>query len=433
MEPFKGREIIHSPFAPLHHALQTRRKVYFFLSKEVSYDSLRKSWAFQPAGLPHTNTPRLPLSYTIVPINEWNSFTSAAISAGSFVRIRDTGLYRNAFGYVIGASRNQTNECAFVAVLPKVKYPTIPTFAGTERDTNPPPKKKSKIEPSSLHTQLFDPTRLRICKPRQAIRTRSRNLHATIYDDGFQRFFKNKFPDMKSNGETYPFNLDDFTWLVRQVEVETVVTEQSNSTTSVSKTPPVYHYRGQFYYLGMRIMPIYQWSSLTVNHRFQLDEVLPFVESYLAPNVFDPLLSQMHWKRGDKLVDIVQTTNYPFYRVHMVNLEEGVVVAHLVVTPDDKEDAQELKASGVPVDVNRLPHEYALCAFRLRLMTGDNVKVIAGVHKGTCGAVVGVLVEEGCVRVIPYGDESNQYVSRFRLVVNSLLTKTTAVYPVLVA
>ena len=56
---------------------------------------------------------------------------------------------------------------------------------------------------------------------------------------------------MKSNGETYPFNLDDFTWQVRQLEVETVVTEQSNSTTSVSKTPPVYHYRGHFYYLGM--------------------------------------------------------------------------------------------------------------------------------------------------------------------------------------
>ena len=156
MEPFKGREIIHSPFAPPHHALQTRHKVYFFLSKEVSYDSLRKSRAFQPAGLPHTNTPRLPLSYTIVPINEWNSFTSAATSAGSFVRIRDTGLYRNAFGYVIGASRNQTNECAFVAVLPKVKYPTIPTFAGTERDTNPPPKKKarSSLHPSTLSSLI---------------------------------------------------------------------------------------------------------------------------------------------------------------------------------------------------------------------------------------------------------------------------------------
>ena len=131
VEPFKGRDIIHSPFAPLHHALQMRHKVYFFLSKEVSYDSLRKSWAFQPAGLPHTNTPRLPLSYTIIPINEWNSFTSATISISSFVRICDIGLYRNAFGYVIGALRNQTNECTFVAVLPKVKYPTIPIFAGT--------------------------------------------------------------------------------------------------------------------------------------------------------------------------------------------------------------------------------------------------------------------------------------------------------------
>ena len=77
---FRGRDIIYAPFSPLHHALQTRCKI---LSKEVSYDSLRNSRAFQPAGLQHTNTPRLPLSYAIIPINEWNLFTSTTISAGS--------------------------------------------------------------------------------------------------------------------------------------------------------------------------------------------------------------------------------------------------------------------------------------------------------------------------------------------------------------
>ena len=415
-EPFRGRDIIHAPFAPLHHALQTRRKIYFFLSKEVSYDSLRKSRAFQPAGLQHTNTPRLPLSYAIIPINEWNLFTSTTISAGSLVCINDVGLYRNVLGYVIGASRNKANECAFVAVLPKVKYPNIPFFAENERDSNPPPKKRGKIESSSPHPQLFDPTRLHIRKSRHPM-TQSRDLYATLYDDGFQRFFKNKFPDIESNGETCVFNLDDFTWLVRQQEIDTVVTEQLSSMlqmTSVEvvpKTPPVYHYRGHFYYLGMRILPIYQRSSLAVNHRFQFNEVLPFVESRLAPNVFDPLLSQMHWKRGDKLVDVAQTTEYPFYRIHRVDLEEGLVVAHLVLTREDKEDAQELKASGIPVDNNCLSHEYALSALRLRLVVGDNVKVIAGVHKGICGAVVDVLVEEGYVQVIPYGDENDQYVS----------------------
>ena len=172
-----------------------------------------------------------------------------------------------------------------------------------------------------------------------------------------------------SNGESYTFNLNDFTWSVRQQEVDTVVNESSSSmlqATSmeiVHKTPPVYHYRGHFYYLGMQILPIYQWSSLTINHRFQFNEVLPFVESRLAPDVFNPLFSQMHWKRGDKLVDVAQTMEYPFYHIHRVNLEEGVVVAHLVLTQEDKEDAQELKGSGTTIDVNRLPCEYAVSAF----------------------------------------------------------------------
>ena len=74
------------------------------------------------------------------------------------------------------------------------------------------------------------------------------------------------------------------------------------------KTPPVYCYRGHFYYLGMRILPFYQWSSLAVNHLFQFNEILPFVEAHPAPNIFDLLLSQLHWKRGDKLADVMQTT-----------------------------------------------------------------------------------------------------------------------------
>ena len=172
-----------------------------------------------------------------------------------------------------------------------------------------------------------------------------------------------------SNGESYTFDLNDFTWSVHQQEVDTVVNESSSSMLQVMsmeiirKTPPVYHYRGHFYYLGMQILPIYQQSLLTINHQFQFNEVLPFVESHLAPDVFNPLFLQMHWKRGDKLVDVTQTTEYPFYHIHRVNLEEGVIVAHLVLTWEDKEDAQELKGSGTTINVNRLPHEYAVSTF----------------------------------------------------------------------
>ena len=222
------------------------------------------------------------------------------------------GLHRNALGYVIGASINQVNECVLIAVLPQIIYPNIPFFADNEQDSDPPLKKQSKIEPPSYHHGLFNPTHLRIHKPQHAL-PQSCDLYATIYNDGFQSFFKNKFLDTMSNGETHMFNLDDFTWVVCQREVNTVMTRQSSSTLQtgmeiIPKTPPVYCYCGHFYYLGMRIQSFYQRSSLAVNHLFQFNKILPFVEAHLAPNIFDPLLSQLHWKRGNKLADVMQTT-----------------------------------------------------------------------------------------------------------------------------
>ena len=86
------------------------------------------------------------------------------------------------------------------------------------------------------------------------------------------------------------------------------------------------------------------------------------MESRLAPGVFNPII-QMHWKRGDTLVDVSQNAEYPFYHIHRVDMKEGVVVAHLVLMQGDKEDAQELWSSGVHVNINCLPHKYTLSAF----------------------------------------------------------------------
>ena len=79
-----------------------------------------------------------------------------------------------------------------------------------------------------------------------------------------------------SNGETQVFNLEDFTWVVHRWEVDTVMAKQLSSTSEMSmeiihKTLPVYHYHGHFYYLGMWILLVYQWSLLVVNHQFQFD------------------------------------------------------------------------------------------------------------------------------------------------------------------
>ena len=187
------------------------------------------------------------------------------------------------------------------------------------------------------------------------------------------------------------------------------------------KTPPVYCYRGHFYYLGMRILPFYQWSSLAVNHLFQFNEILPFVEAHPAPNIFDLLLSQLHWKRGDKLADVMQTTEYPFYRIHRVDLVEGVIIAHMVLSWEDEQDAHELKASSSLVNFSCLPQEYALFGFQLRLVVSNLVRVTAGTHKGTSSVVLDLLVEEGYVQIIPHGGKNDQNVSWFHFVINSLL------------
>ena len=46
-------------------------------------------------------TVKLPPSYTIVPLSDWTSFTSAALPTGSLVCICATGIYHGALGFVI--------------------------------------------------------------------------------------------------------------------------------------------------------------------------------------------------------------------------------------------------------------------------------------------------------------------------------------------
>ena len=375
-------------------------------------------------------TDKLPPSYTIVPLSNWTSFTSAALPAGSLVRIRATGIYHGALGFVTGASTNPVNECALVAVIPKIEYPDIhhptedePHGAPIKQLTkirfhtnhpNSPPKKCTKIK-SPNHPNLFDPKHLLICDPHNK-GSLSSNVHTTIYENGFKRFFKTKFPSIDANGVKNQLNLDDFTYCVRQHEVDYAITNESSSYPKLdvfNKTPPVYHYRGHLYYLGTCIVPIFKHQLLSFNHIYQVHEVLPFVETCLAPNIFDPLISRMHWKRGDKLLDLSQTFRHPFYCIHRVDLQEGVIVAHLVLSHADKEDAEELRSAGFPVDINHLPHEYNLSTFQLHLVVGDHIRVTAGIHKTLCGTIIASLSDEGYASILPYGDESDQLVSYF--------------------
>ena len=157
---------------------------------------------FHPCGLAsslYIVTPKLPPSYTIMPLNEWGFFTSAALPTGSLVHICATGTYDDALGYVIGASTDPDNECALVAVAPKIKYPDIHYITENQHHVIHPPRKHTKIESPSNHPQLFNPNCLFI----QGLKDKTPSLldvHTVIYDNGFHLFFKTGFPSIYTDG-----------------------------------------------------------------------------------------------------------------------------------------------------------------------------------------------------------------------------------------
>ena len=256
------------PFSPPHHVLWAShssskcRKVYFFTPKGISYNTIWNSSMFYPGGFTSGSyivTPKLPPSYTIVPFNEWGLFTLAALTTGSLVCIHAAGTYWDALGYVIGSSTNPANECALVAVVSQIKYPDIHYLMEDQHHVIPPP---SKIESLSYHPQLFDLSHLLIQEQKDRVSS-SLDVHTVVYDDSFQRFFKMKFPSIYTDGMEHQLDITYFLFQVYQREVDYGVIKESSSRCQaanmgiIDKIPPVYHYCGHLYYLGVCIILIF--------------------------------------------------------------------------------------------------------------------------------------------------------------------------------
>ena len=171
------------------------------MSKNISYDTIQNSSVFHPGGFTsgsYVVIPKLPPSYTIVPLSDWGSFILAALPAGSLVHIRAAGTYNGVLGYVFGASTNLANECALVAVVLKIKYPNIRYPTEDQHHVIPPARKRTKIESSLNHPHLFDPNRLLIREPKDKTSSSS-DVHTVVYDSGFQCFLR---PDFRQYTQT---------------------------------------------------------------------------------------------------------------------------------------------------------------------------------------------------------------------------------------
>ena len=157
---------------------------------------------FYPGGLTSGSyivTPKLPPSYTIVPLSDWGSFMLAALPTGSLVHIHAAGTYKGVLGYVFGASTNLANECTIVAVVPKIKYPNIHYHMEDQHHIIPPARKHTKIESLLNHPHLFDPNHLLIRELKDKTSS-SLDVHTVIYDSGFQCFFETRFPAIYTDG-----------------------------------------------------------------------------------------------------------------------------------------------------------------------------------------------------------------------------------------
>ena len=188
----------------------------------------------------------------------------------------------------------------------------------TIHNTSPPLKKHKLNTSEALHNrqiaprpQLFTPHLLESCRPTKKAPKGSHHHSLTTYDEAaknLQQFFSGQFPDHQSDSIIYKMEFDGFSWAVWQhgKSVADIPNANELATDVLQKAMPIHHYKGHFYYLGMRIVPVYQSAALSFNHILEPDKVLPFVEAHLAPFFFDPLISQMHWKRHDKLIDVMQ-------------------------------------------------------------------------------------------------------------------------------
>ena len=146
----------------------------------------------------------------------------------------------------------------------------------------PPARKHTKIESSLNHPHLVDPNHLLIWEPKDKT-SLSLDVHTVVYDSSFQHFFETRFPAIYTDGVEHQLNLDNFSFWVHWHEMDYAGTNESSSRFQVTNLEivdkTVYHYCEHLYYLGFRILPIFQCPSLTLNHLFQVDEILPFLGS----------------------------------------------------------------------------------------------------------------------------------------------------------
>ena len=398
---------------------------------------------------------------TFVPDSEWVSgvgwmpWASLPMTLYSLVRIRQSGSYSGSLGIVLAVSPEFGNESLVVAVVPKLPHPTSSAvLRESDRDTSLSPpgssRKRQKLDHRVEHSKEASSSAAQCAnaEPQRQISSKAPGpkLQARLFDpDQHQKRMGGKSPIITHRGDT---SLADFFSAPSAVEPskprfppeEIVVPDEFGQRISTTfhidsrkllwagkPTLPVHELDGKFYWKGLLLVPIYRYTSVdrAVPSYFE-EELIPFVEAEVAPSVIRPLLSQLYWKRGDKIIEESYyepnncTSEAIVFKIDEVMMHQGVVWA----TPIQlvRRDGQQLTHTwledmglGNDIDLERresLPQdlrkkvedgrqECPLATHCLYLAPGDHVKILAGQDRGVCGHVIVSTASE--VSLLPKG------------------------------
>lgn len=282
-------------------------------------------------------------------------WASRDIPPRSWVKISKRGLpYHGSLAYVVGASRK--TDRMVIAVVPRIRQTLQEDKMEGKANTSGQRKRKTTVPPPVL----FDA---------EAIVRRFGNTAVSalpMKEKGFL-IFADKFAERVV---THDPNTDER--VVTKVPLDLTGFDWSDMPLSEES---IHQFDGQLFYRGLLILPIYAYGAVDKVVVPPVADLIPFAESYIDSVRVNPLLSQLHWRGGDRV-----SRPDGLYLLKDIQLESGYVsVINVANIPQPTE--------GMTQDdplVELLPaHE-----FRQKFFDGDGVVVVAGLHKGVTGTVL---------------------------------------------
>ena len=386
------------------------------------------------------NFPIYDSDITFVPDRDWASGMgwmpwASPIALYSLVRIQHSGDYSGSLGIVMAASAESDNESLVVAVVPRISYSTASPVRDSPLLHRSPSRKRQKVDHQTIDSKgrSTSKTNANASKPRACLFDIAHHtmhignkppliIHGVREDNTNEDDSLNSLADFFASQPKFrPVNLsvpneygqlidNDGKKIIRTFRIDGRSLLWVSDYGCGKPTLPVYEFEHNFYWKGVLLMPIYHYSSINrAVTSYSKEELTPFVEANIFPGIFGPLLSQVHWKRGDKIVDVSHnewadpTFQAIVFKVDEIMVQQRAVWATPIqlFRPDRQNQTwlsdigfeqnirqQQLVPQDLQTKIGNGRQECSMITHRLHLAVGDGVRVLAGQSQGLCGYVI---------------------------------------------